>query len=98
MDQSWINASRISEFYDKCVEEFLESAKRNGVEINGRYYCLCVNCLNRKGLHIELIREHLLCDGFLKNYTMWTWHGKFLNLRYVSETECNILIHILRIA
>ena len=26
------------------------------------------------------IREHLLCDGFLKNYTTWTWHGELLDL------------------
>jgi len=38
-----------------------------------------------KRLDIELIREHVLCDGFLKNYTTWTWHGEVLNLPYVSE-------------
>jgi len=53
-----------------------------------RYYCLCVNCLNRKILDIELIREHLLCDGFFKNYTMWTSHGEVLNLPNVFETKC----------
>jgi len=55
------------------VSEFLEFAKRNGAGINGRCYCPCVNCLNGKRLDIELIREHVLCDGFLKNYTTWTW-------------------------
>jgi len=69
MDRSWINASRISDVYEKGVEDFLEYAKRNGSTINERYYYLCVNCVNGKILDIELIREHVLCDGFLKNYT-----------------------------
>jgi len=41
--------------------------------------------VNRKRLDIELIREHVLCDGFLKNYTTWTSHSEVLNLAYVSE-------------
>jgi len=39
MDRSWINASRISDVYEKGVEDFLEFAKRSGTTINGRYYC-----------------------------------------------------------
>jgi len=31
MDQSWINGSRISDVYEKGVEEFLQFAKQNGV-------------------------------------------------------------------
>ena len=46
---------------------------------------LCVKCVNLKRLDIELIREHVLCDGFLKNYTTWTWHGEVLDLPYASE-------------
>jgi len=88
MDRSWIFEPQISDVYENGVEEFLEYAKRNGATINRRYYCPCVNCLNGKRLDIELIREHLLCDGFFKNYTAWTWHGEVLNLPNVSETEC----------
>jgi len=72
MDRSWINASRISDVYEKGVEDFLEFAKRNEARINGRYYYSCVNCVNLKRLYIELIREHIFCDGFLKNYITWT--------------------------
>jgi len=31
-------------------------------------------------LSVSEIREHLLCDGILKNYTTWTWHGELLDL------------------
>jgi len=44
-----------------------------------------VKCVNLKRLDIELIREHVRCDGFLKNYTTWTWHGEVLDLPYASE-------------
>ena len=67
--------------YEKGVEYFLEFAKRNRATISERYYCLCVNL---KRLDIEFIREYVLCDGFSKNYTMWTWHGEVLDLPYAS--------------
>jgi len=34
MDRSWINASQISDVYEKGVEDFLEFARRNGAAIN----------------------------------------------------------------
>ena len=41
----------------------------------------------QRGLEIRLIREHVLCDGFLKNYTKWIWHGEFVDVTslYVSQ-------------
>ena len=29
----------------------------------------------------------MLCDGFLRSYTTWTWHGELLNLPRISVTE-----------
>ena len=55
MDRSWINASRISDVYEKGVEEFLQFAKRNVAGVNNKYYCPCVNCLNGRRQDIELI-------------------------------------------
>ena len=34
-----------------------------------------------------MIREDVLCDGFLKNYITWTWHGEVLDLPYASEQD-----------
>jgi len=89
MDRSWITASRISDEYENGVEEFLQFAKRNGIGVNNKYYCPCVNCVNVIRQDIELIQEHVLCDGFLKSYTIWTWHGEVLE-QYSSKstTEC----------
>ena len=33
------------------------------------------------------MRDNLLCNGFLRSYTTWTWHGELLNLPRVSVTE-----------
>jgi len=87
MDRSWINTLRISDAYEKGIEEFLQFAQHysisnyNGVKIK----CLCVNCLNGRILSVSEIREHLLCDGFLKNYTTWTWHGELFDLPTVHR-------------
>jgi len=43
--------------------------------------------LNGRILDVKIIREHLLCDEFLRSYTTWTWHGELLNLPRVSVTE-----------
>ena len=32
-------------------------------------------------------REHLSCDGFLKNYTIWTWHAELLDLPNVRRAS-----------
>ena len=36
---------------------------------------------------VKKIREHFLCDVFLRSYTTWTWHGELLNLPRVSVTD-----------
>ena len=69
MDRSWIYARRTTDEYEKGVEEFLEFARRNGRDSNGRFYCPCVKCLNERRLNVEEIKDHVLCDGFCKSYT-----------------------------
>nr|KYP49229.1 hypothetical protein KK1_029068 [Cajanus cajan] len=52
--------------------------------MNGRFFCPCVNCCNATRLELDVIGEHLLCDGFLKNYTRWIWHGENVDIQSVS--------------
>ena len=77
-----MNAIRISDVYDNGVEEFLKFSKRHG-----KYFCPCVNCVNGRQQEVKLIREHLLCDGILKSYTTWTWHGEVVYLPTVSQSQ-----------
>jgi len=70
MNQSWINEIRISDVYEYGVEEFLKFAQWNVEVANGSTF-VHVNCVNGGQLEVRLIREHVLCDGFLKNYIKW---------------------------
>ena len=74
-------ARRISKEYEDGVEAFLCFAQQHGCSrLDGKYRCPCVNCLNGIFQKVDDIREHLLCDGILKCYTVWTWHGELLNI------------------
>ncbi|XP_027933103.1 uncharacterized protein LOC114188698 [Vigna unguiculata] len=87
MDRSWINFLRTTNEYENGVEEFLEFANMNVPDNNGKFYCPCVNCLNERKLPTDVIREHVLCDGFLKSYTKWIWHGELIDMPSVDVSE-----------
>ena len=36
----------------------------------------CKKCVNSFWRDVGEVREHLLCDDFLKGYTTWTLHGE----------------------
>ena len=47
MDQNSINSIRISDEYERGVEEFIQFVQRNNSGHDGaKIMCLCVNCLN----------------------------------------------------
>jgi len=52
-----------------------------------KFRCPCVNCLNERKLNATQVREHLICDGFLRSYTIWTWHGELIDFPTVSRTQ-----------
>jgi len=68
MDRDWINSVRISDEYERGVEEFIQFAQRNANNSGHdgvKFRCSCINCLNGNRLNVNKIREHILCDGFL---------------------------------
>nr|XP_027185990.1 uncharacterized protein LOC113783976 [Cicer arietinum] len=87
MNCSWMNANRLSEEYEKGVEEFLQFALKKLPESKGRFYCPCVICLNENTLHFEEIRSYLICFWIDLNYIRWIWHGDSLNMSNTSERE-----------
>ena len=52
-----------------------------------KFRCPCVNCLNERKLNATQVREHLICDGFLRSYTIWTWHDELIDFPTISQTE-----------
>jgi len=90
MDRDWINFVLISDEYKRGVKEFIQFAQHNANSSGHdgvNFRCMCVNCLNKRRLDVNKIREHLQCDGFLRSYTTWTWHVELLNLPSVSISE-----------
>ena len=89
MDRNWINLPRISAEYERGVEEFIQFAQRNEGRSDDevKFRCPCVNCLNGRKLNATQIREHLICDGFLRCYTTWIWHGEEIHFPIDSQTE-----------
>jgi len=89
MDRDWINLPRISTEYENRVEEFKKFAQRyeGRSDDEVKFRCPCVNCLNGRKLNATQVREHLICDGFLRSYTIWTWHGELIHIRTVSRIE-----------
>jgi len=45
------------------------------------------NSLNGRKLNATQVREHLICDDFLRSYTIWTWHGELIRIPTVSRAE-----------
>jgi len=90
MDRNWTNYVRISDKYERGVEEFIQFAQRNAINSGhdgAKIRCSCVNGLNGRILDVNIMREDLLSDEFLQSYTTWTWHDELLNLPRVSVTE-----------
>ena len=68
MDRSWINVVRISDEYERGVEEFIQFAQRNAI-ISGhdgaKIRCLCVNCLAQRA---HSIYARTSCNNFVSLY------------------------------
>jgi len=87
MDRTWIKALRISDEYEKGVEDFLAFAKQNAPTLGRNYFCPCVNCVNGRRHSVNEIRTHLICDGFSWSYTNWIWHSELQEIQTAPATE-----------
>ena len=67
MNRNWINFVRISDEYEKGVEEFIQFAQRNAINsghAGAKIRCLCVNCLNGRILDVNIMRSTCYVMGF----------------------------------
>ena len=87
MNRSWIQAPRISDEYEKGVEDFLKFAQQHAPAVGGKYFCPCVNCVNGRRQALVVIRSHLICDGFIRSYTNWIWHGELPEVSLPADNE-----------
>ena len=76
MDKTWINSdARHTKAYLQGINSFLAFAFRNSA-VGDKILCPCRKCVNSFWRDSSDIREHLICDGFLKGYTNWNLHGE----------------------
>jgi len=53
------------------IYKFAQRNSNNSGHAGAKIRCPCVNYLNGRILDVKIMREHLLCDGFLRFYTTW---------------------------
>ncbi|KAG8503618.1 hypothetical protein CXB51_001607 [Gossypium anomalum] len=75
MDRSWMNLSRVSNAYRNGVQTFLNFAFQNARQEN-MILCPCKRCGNINWHFREVVYEHLIVDGFIREYKKWIFHGE----------------------
>lgn len=77
-DRSWMYGNIDSSKFVDGVLEFCESALKHQARTGALgFYCPCVKCSNVFKVNgIELLREHVLRNGFRPEYHVWIWYGE----------------------
>ncbi|KAJ8617340.1 hypothetical protein MRB53_013526 [Persea americana] len=89
MDKSWIDLpNRMSREYMDGINHFMEFT--NGFD-NEFISCPCRKCANRYYYRREFVREHLILNGFLKEYKNWIRHGEeYVSCRREERDEIEV--------
>jgi hypothetical protein len=75
MDKAWMDEPRHTQIYIQGVDNFLDFAFSKSV-IGDKILCPCRKCVNSSWKNRSDIREDLICDGFVKGYRTWMFHGE----------------------
>ncbi|XP_071686960.1 uncharacterized protein [Rutidosis leptorrhynchoides] len=72
------------------LNNFMEVAEADRVNKgNEKISCPCKNCQNFDSyIDSSVITQHLIVDGFVEDYTCWSWHGEFLSDNPIDD-KCN---------
>ncbi|XP_074322874.1 uncharacterized protein LOC141659847 [Apium graveolens] len=88
MDRSWIDIpNKLSPDYANGIIEFIYVAEKR-VDAKGMVLCPCCRCTNKKLQNINVIKVHLLSNGFLDTYKRWYYHGE-----QIDEVEDEMFIN-----
>lgn len=77
---------RSSSRYLDGLAKFLDFAFQN-VAQGDQILCPCKNCNNCSWSKREEVYEHLICDGFDKNYKKWIFHGEGGSSKSIDDNE-----------
>ncbi|KAJ8622216.1 hypothetical protein MRB53_030745 [Persea americana] len=89
MNKSWINLpNRMSREYVDGINHFIEFT--NGFD-NEFISCPYRKCANRYYYRKEFVREHLIVNGFLKQYKNWIRYGEeYISCRREERDEIDV--------
>lgn len=76
MDKSWINLPRLDSRYLQGVIDFMEFACKNILDGQTEIACPCKKCHNLARKNIDLVKQHLVVNGFTPSYTVWIFQGE----------------------
>ena len=79
MDRSeWMyRMERMEPRYLVHVQKFVTATKAHHERLDQTTtICLCSHCKNMKGHKDSEVQSHLIRFGFVKDYTVWTFHGE----------------------
>ena len=86
MNRQWMYGDRHTSEYIKGVHNFLEVAEAN--KQNGFMCCPCPTCGNTKSYSDQkILHTHLLYNGFMPHYNVWTKHGEIGVMMEDNEEE-----------
>ena len=84
-DREWmyIGWSRRGDQSDEWIEKTDAFLDRAFAKARGAYttWCPCSSCANRRRQTKEFIGKHLYKNGFMVDYTRWTYHGEADRIR-----------------
>ena len=80
MDREWMyRVPRIDDTmsFVNNVQKFIDTAKKHRLSLGRELtYCPCSRCENKLLLEDNGVKSHLIRYGFVKDYTIWKFHGE----------------------
>lgn len=63
-------------FFLNGVQRFIEFSKQNPPQGSTHFHFPCRSCANRYQYDEMTMMDHIINDGFVRNYTRWNLHGE----------------------
>ena len=74
-DRDWMYFPRRLPEFEAGVNEFLDASFAKSA-IGGEIHCPCKKCRNRFWGSRKEVKDHLVGQGFVRNYYVWRFHGE----------------------
>nr|XP_043619630.1 uncharacterized protein LOC122591425 [Erigeron canadensis] len=82
---------RATKDYLTCLNQFIETVEKYKIESGDNHIrCPCKKCKNIKDVNDKnVLKDHLICEGFTEMYTCWIYHGEYLDDQDMVQPDYN---------